>query len=215
MLDCGFGSFDSLEALRPDVKLDAILLSHAHADHVADLETFLLASARWRAGPRVVSSRSTLDSASFDERALGAASVELVRDGAHLVAEGFEAELSSTNHQIPTLGVQITMDGARVVYSADTGPEWAFPTTFRAPELAIVECTYEARDVASPPFHLDAREVATLVSDLSPTRTLLTHVPPGEDGDQRRNLVQRWAPSTKVILARTGMTVALRGDGSL
>ncbi len=176
---------------------------------------FLTAAALWRAEPRLIASRATMEGASLDERTLGAVSVDVVSHGALVIAEGFEAEFSLTNHQVPTLGVQVTMAGARVVYSADTGPQWAFPATFRVPGLAIVECTYEARDEASSPFHLDAREAAALVSDLSPRCALLTHVPPGEDGDRRRTMVQRRSPRTQALLARAGMTLDVEREPSL
>jgi ribonuclease BN (tRNA processing enzyme) len=207
LLECGFGSFDSLATLRPNVQLDAMILSHAHPDHVADLEAFLIDASRWRTAPHVIASHETLDDVSLDVATLGPGSLNCVSDGEHVMANGFEAEFSSTTHQMPTLGVQVTMGGSRVVYSADTGAKWIWPATFRLPEIAIVECTFEERSDSSSPFHLDAREVADLVDDMSPSTTLLTHVPPREDGERRREIVQRFAPGTRVVLASVGLTL--------
>jgi ribonuclease BN (tRNA processing enzyme) len=207
LLDCGFGSFDSLATLRPNVRLDAMILSHAHPDHVADLRAFLAEASRWRTAPHVIASRETIDGVPLNATTLGPRSLNCVSDGEHVMADGFEAEFSSTTHQIPTLGVQVTMGGSRVVYSADTGPKWIWPATFRLPDVAIVECTFEERSDSSSPFHLDAREVTDLVDDLSPSTTLLTHVPPAEDGERRREIVQRFAPATRVVLASVGLTL--------
>lgn len=170
---------------------------------------FLASAPLWRTEPRVFAARPTIDGVSLGATALGAGSVNYVCDGEHVIAGGFEAGFSSTTHQIPTLGVHVTMGGSRVVYSADTGPKWRFPAAFRVPDVAIVECTYEERNEGSPPFHLDAREVVELVSDLSPRMALLTHVPPDEDGDSRRDIVQRLAPATRVLLARAGLIVEM------
>jgi ribonuclease BN (tRNA processing enzyme) len=215
LLDCGFGSFESLMVLRPEARLDAIILSHPHPDHVADFAAFVSSALQWRTVPRVIASRPTLELAPLEATTLGAGSVDVVGSGDLVVADGFEAEFSLTRHQIPTLAVQVTMGGARVVYSADTGPGWAFPASFRGADLAILECTFEERSDSSAPFHLDAREAAELVSDLSPHVTLITHVPPGEDGERRRDIARRYAPGVHVALAFPGLTMDVRRECSL
>jgi ribonuclease BN (tRNA processing enzyme) len=209
LLDCGIGAFEWLATLRPVVQLDAIIVSHAHADHVADLKTFLTASSWWKTAPRLIASRATIDALAFDPVSLGVTLIDYVDDGIRVAGNGFVAEFSSTHHQIPTLGVQVTMDGSRLVYSADTGPGWAYPATFRTPDVAIVECTFEVRDDSSPPFHLDACEVAALVNELRPLATLITHVPPNENGERRRELVQRFASEAQILLAHPGLTLEI------
>ena len=187
-----------------------MLLSHGHADHLADLPAFLGADALWRSSPRLLTSHSTIEATLLDATLPGSVAIEYVHDGARVIAEGFEAEFSSTTHQIPTLGVQVTMGSSRVVYSADTGPRWTFPSTFRDPDIAIVECTFEERNDVSSLFHLDAREVAELVNGISPSMTLVTHVPPGENGERRTELVRGLASDTQVIRAYAGLTIDLR-----
>jgi ribonuclease BN (tRNA processing enzyme) len=214
LLDCGFGSFESLEALRPDVGLDALILSHAHPDHVADLALFLGTASLWRRAPRLIASRPTIDGASFDATTLGERSLDIVRDGDRVIGSGFGADFSSTRHQVPTLGVQVTMGGSRVVYSADTGPGWAFPASFRGADVAIVECTLDERSASSSPTHLDAHEVATLIGGLLPLMTLISHVPPGEGGERRRDIV-RAGSQAQVVLARPGLTIEVGREGSL
>ncbi|MGA7834151.1 MAG: MBL fold metallo-hydrolase [Acidimicrobiales bacterium] len=207
LLDCGFGSFESLRALAPSVRLDAIVLSHAHRDHVADLESFLGTATQWRAEPRLIAARPTIESLAFDPR--DSARAEFVVDGETVVSDGYAVECATTRHQIPTLAVQVNAGGARVVYGADSGPGWTVPASFRNADLAIIECTLETRDEQSSPYHLDAREVAQLVGELSPATTLLTHVPPGGSGVRRRELVREWAPNARVVLAERGLVIEL------
>jgi ribonuclease BN (tRNA processing enzyme) len=212
LLDCGIGSYESLVTLRPEVVLDALIVSHAHPDHVADLGSFLADASRWRGEPEVIAALETIElvapgiTVETDSRSQ-------VRDGAHVAGKWFAAAFSSTTHQIPTLGVEVTMGGSRVVYSADTGPKWAPPTAFRHSDVAILECTIEERGETSSPYHLDAHEVADVVGDLVPSITLLTHVPPGEDAERRRDIVQRRQPATRVIVASVGLSLEIAANG--
>lgn len=204
LLDCGFGSFASFGSLAATTRLDAIILSHAHSDHVSDLNAFVGTPELWREGSRVIASKSTIESIARRYGSVAADTITYVDDGAYERTSTFEAQFSLTVHQIPTLGMQVTIGGARVVYSADTGPGWAFPRSFCGADLAIIECTIAQRDAASSPYHLDAREVATLVSELAPVATLVTHVPPGESGEERLALVGEFAPTAKLSLAHVG-----------
>jgi ribonuclease BN (tRNA processing enzyme) len=158
---------------------------------------------------------ATVDALAFDPVSTGLTLLDFVGDGIRVAGNGFVAEFSSTRHHIPTLGVQVTIGGSRVVYSADTGPGWPYPTAFRLADVAIVECTLETRDETSPPDHLDAREVADLVGEMAPLSTLITHVPPSENSDRRRELVAQYAPETQILLARTGLTMEIGRDRPL
>lgn len=206
LLDCGFGSFASVNALARVVRLDAIFVSHAHSDHVADLQRFC-ESPLWRDSPLVLAERSTVESLTV-ERGL-AARIHFVGDAETVGVGGFEATFSVTRHQIPTLGVRVVAGGRSVVYSADTGPGWMFPPSFRRANLAIIECTWLERSEASTPYHLDAREAAELANELAAHATLLTHVPPGDDGPSRLELVQCSGVSSDVSLAAVGKTMAI------
>ncbi len=158
---------------------------------------------------------ATVDALAFDPVTMGVTLLDFVGDGMRVAGNGYVAEFSSTRHHIPTLGAQVTMGGSRVVYSADTGPGWLFPTTFHEADAAIVECTLETRDESSLPDHLDAREAADLVSEMAPLSALITHVPPSEHGDRRRDLIEQYAPETQILLARTGLTLEIGRDRAL
>jgi ribonuclease BN (tRNA processing enzyme) len=208
LLDCGFGSFASfLENTLPS-RLDAIVVSHAHGDHSADLDDFLCFASAWRERPRVIASRETF---SAMNREVPASDVDMivVEDGSLVECSSFRVECSSTTHQMATLAVQVTMGGVRVVYSADTGPKWRVPSAFHRPDVAILECTLETRDAASSPFHLDAREVGALAQSLDALRTIVTHVPPHESALARLDLVRRAAPEREIALAITGQRLVV------
>jgi ribonuclease BN (tRNA processing enzyme) len=208
LLDCGFGSFASFREYARASRLDAIIVSHAHGDHSADLDNFLSFASAWRERPRVIASHETLSA--LDSR-LSTSDVDMivVANGSLVERSSFGVECSSTTHQIATLAVQIIMGGVRVVYGADTGPGWLVPARFHRPHLAILECTLEVRDAASSPYHLAASEVGALAQSLDALRTMVTHVPPYGDALVRLDLARRAAPEREFLLATTGERVVV------
>jgi ribonuclease BN (tRNA processing enzyme) len=209
LLDCGHGSFVSLQELAPEARLDAIFVSHAHADHVADLEAFMSSTEIWRERPRLLASEETMAS-------IVRAPVELVDDilvvvrvGGRTDVANFVMEFSQTTHQMPTLATSVSSGHRRVVYSSDTGPSWAVPTNFVGADLALVECTLERRQPEDSVFHLDAAEAAAVACELSARTTLITHVPPGASTEARLEIARGAAPQLEFMGAKAGLQLTL------
>lgn len=202
LLDCGPGTFASFEGLVPRTRLDAIVLSHRHRDHVGDLAAFLAAPC-WRGAPRVVAHADTLEGLSplaADPDAV----MSVAEESRGLTLAGVRLDFDRTAHQVPTLAVCLSGGRHRVVYGADTGPGWRPPAAFRGADLAIIECTFAQRAHGDSPFHLDAGEAASLARFLAARRTILGHVPPGEDVAWRLRLASAAAPELSWVAAETG-----------
>jgi ribonuclease BN (tRNA processing enzyme) len=203
VLDCGFGSFASYLERAPATRLDALFISHAHRDHSFDVEAFVTFPSAWRVRPRVIASRATIGALEFDLASSGL-EVLVVDDGSVVDVGLFRIACSATTHQMATLAAQVSCDGSHVVYSSDTGPGWSPPTAFGRPDLAILECTIQSRSASSSPFHLDAQEAATLAWILDAGTSMITHVPPRENGQVRLEIAKRAAPEREFLLATTG-----------
>ena len=207
MLDCGFGSFSSYLENARTTRLDAIFITHAHRDHCFDAEAFVTFAPAWRERPRVIASRATIDTLSFDLSS--SAEVLVVADGSAVDVGLLRVECSATTHQMATLATQVSLEGSRVVYTSDTGPGWSPPARFCGSDLAILECTLESRSESSSPFHLDAQEAATLAGTLDARKTMITHVPPRESGQVRLDIAKRAAPAREFLLAVTGQRLSV------
>jgi ribonuclease BN (tRNA processing enzyme) len=205
LLDCGFGSFESYLSYSSETLIDAIFVSHAHADHVADLEAFMDSSKVWRDQPRLVASPETIAVIAPSADSLPENTLVFATEGTRLKLSTFEAEFSRTTHKMPTLAACISFGNRRVVYCADTGPTWVVPPLFIDADLAIVECTLNVRRENDSLFHLDGQEAGKLALQLSAQKTVLTHIPPHENGDARLAIAQSIASKETVVLALPGL----------
>jgi len=205
LLDCGFGSFESYLNHLSETLLDAIFVSHAHADHVADLEAFMDSSKVWRDQPRLVASPETMALIAPNSDSVPEGTLVFVSEGVQLELSTIEAQFSRTTHKIPTHAACLSIGGRRVVYCADTGPTWVVPPQFVGADLAIVECTLKVRNENSSLFHLDAHEAGLLARELSAHRTLITHIPPRENGETRLAIAHGIAPNADFVLATPGL----------
>ena len=101
------------------------------------------------------------------------------------------------------------MDDHHVVYSADTGPGWQVPSSWRRPDLAILECTYSNADEATWPYHLSSNDVADLAEEIDADTTLITHVPPHADSMARFAKCAALLRSRLFALAELGQRVVI------
>lgn len=209
LLDCGFGSFESFERLASTTRLDAIFVSHAHRDHVMDLEAFMDSPDVWRDQPRLIASNETITLVAPSPDSLPVGTLVVVEEGTRWELAPLTMEFSRTTHQMPTLATHLSIDGHRIVYGADTGPTWIVPRSFVGADLAILECTLETRKPGDSPFHLDSREVGTQASELCAQKVVITHVPPRAIGDTRLAIARGVAPDQNFVLARDGLALVL------
>ena len=130
VLDLGSGAFGDLQRYADPLSVDAVLLSHLHADHCLDLTGFYVVRKYHPDGPQpripVWGPEGTADRM--------ARAYDLPVDPGmheefefHTYAEPFEIgpfriEAIPVAHPVPAFGLRVTADDRTVGYSGDTGP---------------------------------------------------------------------------------------------
>jgi len=152
LIDCGSGVLSRLsEAEILHTKVDTVLLSHLHLDHVADL--LCLLKANWLCGKtdmRVYGPKRTEE---WFSRVLGAydyildkVDVEVIElfPGKDVTPEGFDCEISctSTIHSVPNLAYRVAAEDGEFVYSGDTEPCRNVMDLAAEVDLLIHECSF-------------------------------------------------------------------------
>ncbi|MCQ1536677.1 MBL fold metallo-hydrolase [Methanosarcina sp. KYL-1] len=152
LIDCGSGVLNRiLETGVPHTKIDTVLLSHLHLDHVADL--LCLIKANWLQGKtdmRIYGPEGTddwftglLGLYEYIEEEVDVKVLEYA-SGDEFVPEGFDCEIScaAAAHSVPTLAYRVTSGEGDFVYSGDTEPCRDVLDLAAGADLLIHECSF-------------------------------------------------------------------------
>jgi ribonuclease BN (tRNA processing enzyme) len=104
----------------------------------------------------------------------------LIGDGDRARIGDVALRFARTDHPPPTMGVELTYGGKRLVYTSDTGPEWSVDAFDAGADLVLSEATYQHAERASP-IHLSARQAGEAARQAKAKRLLLTHLWPTLD----------------------------------
>ena len=178
-LDAGTGTLANLQRHVDLLDIDAVVLSHEHPDHVADLGPYYVACKYYlhRDHIPVYAPASVRDHAYYSGRPL---SWHDVSDGDQVDIAGLHLTFSRTDHPPETLAVRVDGDGASLGYSADSGPAWSLSKLGPGLDLALCEATYLSDDEGRAQ-HMSARQAGTSGREAGVGRLVLTHQQPGTD----------------------------------
>jgi ribonuclease BN (tRNA processing enzyme) len=191
LLDLGNGAFGALQALADPATIDALFLSHLHADHCLDVAPFVV----WhRYSGRAPSRHLPLYAPVAAERRLALAYdddgepltdvFDFVPVGAGRLELGpFAAELARTAHPVECYAIRLTAGGRSLVYTGDTGASPAVVELARGADVLLAEAAHPDVPDLPPALHLTGREAGEHAVAADVDRLLLTHVPAWVDRD--------------------------------
>jgi ribonuclease BN (tRNA processing enzyme) len=220
VLDLGSGTVAKLQEHAGLFDPHAVLISHSHPDHVADLYTYLMARLFAPERPPLIPlylapkvlERFTplLADDSGDMRPQEAFDVIEVEPGSELSVGPFRIRTAPMRHSVPTFGVRVEADGAALAYSADTGPTDELIRLGRGCDLLVAEASWQADGIERPPIHMTAKEAGEMATQAGAGRLLLTHIRPHLDRD-RSTEEASGAFDGEVLLAREGLRLEIGG----
>jgi ribonuclease BN (tRNA processing enzyme) len=182
LVDCGPGVLAQLRRRESWPRVEAIVLTHTHLDHTADLVGWLwgalMGPGRGLPQPELWAPPGGLDE--LEER-LPEAFRTRTYDGP-FEAAGFRITPVAVNHENGH-GLRIT-DGVRTyAHSGDSGPTDALVELARDADLFLCEATQAEHDPA--PMHLRASDALSVAARAGARRLVLIHRPvelPQPDG---------------------------------
>jgi ribonuclease BN (tRNA processing enzyme) len=215
-LDAGTGTFAALQPHADYERLDALVLSHVHADHCADVYPLHVAlqyekNARMRlfGPPGTLASLGGLLDPEGEAKLAEVFDFQTVDEGAEIALGGVRLTFQRTAHPIHTLAIRAAGQSGTVVYSADTGPGIDLVPFARGADLFLCEATYQnARQ--GKPVHLTASQAGETAHRAGAGALLLTHLWPTFDAKVSLAEARATAGTIPVHLARPGGVFPVR-----
>ena len=192
LIDMGNGALGELQRHCGLYDLDAVLLSHLHADHCIDMCSYFVARYyRHDGGPpqsipvygpegteaRLATAYGDLPdekcmSEVFDFRTLASGQIDI---------GPFSVRAERVSHPVEAYGIRLEHAGRSLTYSGDTGPCGPLLDLADGTDLFLCESsfTYGKEDV--PELHLNGREAGEYAARAGVRRLVLTHIPPWTD----------------------------------
>jgi ribonuclease BN (tRNA processing enzyme) len=195
LLDLGSGAFGALQRHLDPAAVDAVVLSHLHADHCLDVTAMVVHRRHGmpQRPPRIplLGPPGTHDrlAMAYDAVADEPGTRGGLRDVFDFaaVAPGerelgpFRLRFERVNHPVPTYAVRVSAAGRSLVYSGDTGPSDALVSLAAGADLLLCEASFGTGPATAPNLHLTGREAGEHAAKAGVERLLVTHVPPWID----------------------------------
>lgn len=186
LIDPGYATLPVLLESTSAESVDAVLVSHGHPDHCADLNPLLRARVLGDAPPPPLPVYALP----------GALDAVLALDKARMLASGlslreivprqpfeigpFRLDTWLLPHHVPNVGLRLSGGGRVLAYTGDTGPAPELVELARDADLYLAEATYPyAVPEEDAPYLSSALQAGEVAARAGVGRLLLTHLWPG------------------------------------
>ncbi len=219
LIDPGYAVMPVLLRYLAAESVDAVLVSHGHPDHCADLNPVLRARVLGDALPAplpVYAPAGALDAVLALDRPGMLASGLALREftpGDTFDAGPFRVDTVPLPHWVPNAGLRLTAGGRVLAYTGDTGPDPNLVTLARAADVLVAEATAVDHLTGDDARYLStATQVGRYATRAGTGRVLLTHLWPGTDPGEAA-AAARSGYAGPIAVARPGLLLDAATEG--
>lgn len=191
LLDLGSGALGPLQDVIDLRDIDAISLSHLHADHCFDMSGLYVVRKYHPSGPppkipvwAPPGSDWQLSNA-YGTTAPNGMTLPFefheLADGLETTIGPFTLKARRTPHPVEAYAVRVEHEGRVLVYSGDTGPDDDLADFAFGADVFLCEASFVESAENPPDLHLTGADAGRLATKAQSARLLLTHIPPWTD----------------------------------
>lgn len=190
LMDCGAGVVQGMARHElPWSRLDHLLLTHFHNDHIGDVPMLFFAL-KWGVSeartapltvwaPHGIQHRLTAMAAAFGDHVADPGFPVLVREvspGDRFTAGTVSVAVAATPHTDHSVAYRLEVSRSTLGYTGDTGPSVDVGRFLSGCAVLLAECSLP--DDAAVAGHLTPSSLAALAGEAAPGRLVVTHVYP-------------------------------------
>ncbi|WP_156726665.1 MBL fold metallo-hydrolase [Streptomyces apocyni] len=192
LLDMGNGALGELQRHCGLYDLDAIFLSHLHADHCIDMCAYFVARYYRHEGGRCGAipvygpegTEQRLTTAYADTPSSSSMSevfdFHTLKPGSFEIGP-FSVRTEKVSHPVEAYAIRIEHGATSLTYSGDTGVCTALDSLASGTDLFLCEASFTHGKEDIPDLHLNGREAGQSAQRAGAGRLVLTHIPPWTD----------------------------------
>lgn len=214
-LDAGSASLIALENHVDPLDVDAVLLSHYHYDHIADLGVFQftrqLKGTGEKRAPIVPIYGHTEDEENFHRLTMDRVSEGISYEEGETFSIGpFEITTMRTLHPVPCFAFRIEerATGKVLVFTADSGYLESFARFSKEADVLMTDTNF-FNGMENHRVHMTATEVGRIAKEANVKKLVLTHLPQVGDLELLKQQAMDEFESEEVILAAKDLEIEI------
>ncbi len=204
IIDLGCGSLTRVFSVINAHEIDAVVLSHLHADHMGDMLTLRYAldaakklgrlanpvpvymPAESEAEAKLISSNKNIEAHYID-------------DGGTASICGMDVSFALMPHPVKSYAMSFCAEGRKFVYSGDTSCNERLAGFAEGADLFLIEAGFLSADKPENAAHVTAAEAAKIGKEAGAKKLLLTHVFPEYDENELIKEAAEYYPGASII----------------
>lgn len=182
LVDCGSGALSHLQQFHPLHEIDAVIISHYHHDHIADVGSFqyarLIDHQLEKTDKPLKIYGHQYDQVEYQKLAKPPHVLSFPYDINHESIIGpFRMTFMETDHKVKCFAMRIEVAGKVIVYTADSSYMKEFHQFAKDADVFICETSFYADQDGKPYGHMNSIDAATIAKEANVKTLMLTHLP--------------------------------------
>ncbi|MFC4559176.1 MBL fold metallo-hydrolase [Virgibacillus kekensis] len=181
LIDAGSGSLSKVQNYTKVTDINAVVLSHYHNDHIADIGVLQYA---WLVQSYIQDRKTVLPiyGHTDDQEGFESLSHRFTKGVAYdpkkqLEVGPFSVTFQKTDHPVPCYGMRITDGESAIVYTADTSFKEEWISFAEHADLLITDCNFYAGQNSKKAGHMTSEEGARIAHEAGVGELVLSHLP--------------------------------------
>jgi ribonuclease BN (tRNA processing enzyme) len=182
LIDCGSGVLSKLQNIIQPEDLDAVLLSHYHPDHTADIGVLqharLIQGFLGKKRPTLPLYGHNIDQYEFSKLTYKEITKGVAYNPSEKLTVGpFQVSFLNTDHPVPCFAMRIEAAGKTIVYTADSSFKDEFIEFSRNADLLLCECNFYGHQNGKSAGHMNSIDAGKFAQQADVKQLILTHLP--------------------------------------